>query len=73
MIALEEKLGKVGEAILVWMTTDWAIGEGKSKDGVLTNMAMNWTTGKLEKPKFKLRKIIHFVWGTTLSNFGKYI
>ena len=32
MIALEEKLGKVGEAILVWMTTDWAIGETKDNN-----------------------------------------
>ena len=37
MIALEEKLGKVGEAILDWMTTDWAIGETKD-DNQLHNL-----------------------------------
>ena len=34
MIVLEEKLGKVGEAILDWVATDWAIGETKDGNGI---------------------------------------
>ena len=51
MIALEEKLGKVGEAILDWMTTDWAIGETKDGNG-LDNLCFdkyeldNWKIGE---------------------------